>query len=421
MSLPDSTTVHRTQLDNGITILIYPTPHTRSVAISGSLHAGAIYEDQATHGGLASLIAAALMRGTTTRDFDTIYSELEDIGADLSFYGGMHKIGFNGKALAEDLPVLLDLLADALRHPTFPAEPVERLRGERLTSLNYLRQDTQWRSSVAFRRTLYPSDHPYHYSTRGTLETLPRIILGQMHAFHGRHYGPRGMIISIAGAVDPDRATARITEALGDWANPDQPPIAALPPVEATADERRDIAHVPGKSQVDVLMGTLGPSRLSPDYQAANLGNSILGVFGMMGRIGDRVREREGLAYYAGSRVDGGYGPGAWRISAGVDPDDLDRVIALCKDEIRRFITEPVSQQDLEDNQSYFVGRLPLQLESNDGLAATLHSIESYDLGLDYLTNYSEMIEAITAEDILRAAQTYLDPDRLVLGIAGTL
>src|SRR5690606_12682684 len=114
-------------------------------------------------------------------------SSLEDIGADLDVGGGVHSASFNGKALAEDLPVLIDILNDVLRYPTFPEEQVERLRGELLTGLQYRQHDTRYRASRAFRESLYPVEHPYHHSTRGTLQSVPRITVPDMIQFQRDH------------------------------------------------------------------------------------------------------------------------------------------------------------------------------------------------------------------------------------------
>lgn len=416
---PETISWHRTA--NGITLLVYPTPHTRSVVLSGSLAVGAIHEDPLTHGGLASMTAASLLLGTESRDFDTLHNTLEDLSADLTLGGGMHRTSLGGKALAEDLPVLIDLLADALRRPAFPQDHIERLRGERLTAFNYLFQDTQWLAGRAFRQALYPAQHAYHYGTRGTPESLTTLTLDDLRGFHRRHYRPQGMVLALAGSVQPEAVRDLVERHLGDWGGNAPTPDAPLPPAPAPDGLRRETIRVPGKAQADLMLGTVGPSRFAPDFMAANLANSVLGVFGMMGRVGDIVREREGMAYFVGSRLDGGFGPGAWRISAGVEPANVERAIDLCRGEIRRLVRQPVSDDELGDNQSHFVGRLPLHLENNEGIAATLHAMQIYDLGLDYLTRYRERVMAISAEDVQQAATRYLDPDRLVISVAGDL
>jgi len=417
-AFPGPDNVTRVELDNGIVVLVYENHSVQSVYLTGSLHAGSIYENSEKTG-LAAMTASALMHGTQRRDFDALHAELEDIGADLGFGAGVHRISFSGKALVEDLDVVVDILADTLRNPVFPPEHIERLRGERLTALHYYRQDTRWLTARAFQETLYPRHHAYHHDILGTMTTIPAIHQEDMRAFHQTHYGPRAMTIVIAGAIDTAKAILTVRQHLDGWTNPHQPAIAQLPDITSPTTTQRIMTAVSGKTQSDIMIGTLGPSRFAPDFQAANLANSILGQFGLMGRIGDVVREREGMAYYAGSYLEGGFGPGAWSISAGVDPANVERTIELCIQEIRRLVAEPVGAEDLADNQSYFTGHLPLQLESCQGIGLTLHLMESYRLGLDYLAKYHDIIYGLTREDLLAAAQRYLNPDALVITIAG--
>ena len=417
-SIPNSGNITRVQLDNGITLLAYENPAVLSVNVMGSLHAGGIYKSP-EQSGLASLAAGALMTGAADRDFDAIHGALEDVGADLGFRGHMHKLGFAGKALAEDLSLLLNIASDALRQPVFPAEHVERLRGERLTWLQYSSFDTRYRAAKAMREALYPETHPYHYGTYGDEASIADIALDDLKNFHAEHFGPAGMILVIVGAVDAADAIGLAAAAFGDWRNPEQPTIRqAHEPEQATADLRPSVS-VPGKTQSDISMGIVGPARKAGDYLAAQLANSVLGEFGMMGRIGKSVREEKGLAYYAYSRLGGGHGPDPWTISAGVNPENVELAIASIMEEIERLTTEAVSDDDLADNHSYFTGRLPLRLESNEGIASNIHSMESFNLGLDYLANYDDMIYRVTKADLLRAARNYLRPERMVVALAG--
>lgn len=417
-SIPNGSNISRMTLPNGVVLLVYENAAVQSVNLFGSIHAGSIYERPA-QSGLASIAAGALMTGTIQRDFDDMHGALEDIGADLGFRGHVHKIGFSGKALAEDLSLLLDVTADALRNPVFPAEHVERLRGERLTWLQYSSFDTRYRAAKAMREALYPTTHPYHYGTFGTEETVLEISRGDLEGFHAEHIGPRGMILVIVGAVEAAEAVAMASESFADWDNPQQPDaLEAEVPAARGADNRPFVA-VPGKTQSDICMGIIGPSRQATDYLPAQLANSVLGEFGMMGRIGKSVREEKGLAYYAFSRLGGGHGPDPWSVSAGVNPQNVDLAIASILDEIERLTTEAVSDDDLADNQSYFTGRMPLRLESNEGIASHIHSMESFNLGLDYLAEYDDMIYSVTKDDMLQAAQRYLGADEMVIAVAG--
>ncbi len=416
-SLPGADDITREELSNGMVVLTRPNFNSPSVVISGYLPAGGIFDPEEKLG-LADFTAAALMRGTAKRDFQAIYDALESAGASLGFNGATHTTSFSGKALAEDLPLLMELLAESLLAPVFPGQQVARLKAQLLTGLALRAQDTRAMASLTFDQIVY-KDHPYRRPEDGYPETVERITRDDLTAFHKEHYGPRGMVIAIVGAVEPRDAVQWVRAALGDWQNPRQPEPPELPPVTPLEETVTQKAEIPGKSQSDLVMGVAGPPRKADDFIAASLGNSILGQFGLMGRIGDVVREQAGLAYYAYSSLGGGMGPGPWSVSAGVAPENVERAADLIRSEIRRFVNDPVTEAELADSKANFIGRLPLALESNGGVAGVLLNLERYDLGLDYYRNYADQINAVTVEDVLAAAQHYLDPERLAVAVAG--
>jgi len=416
--LPGTDDVTRAELPNGIIVLARENFNTPAVVIAGTLHAGSIYEPNGREG-LANFVAASLMRGTKRRDFNTLHGTLEDLGASLGVGGGVHTAGFSGKSLAEDLPTLLSLLSEVLREPGFPRDQVERLRNEYLTGLKIQAMDTRSVAGELFRANAYPEGHPYRRSADGTLETLPTITLEEMATWHAQQFGPRQMIVIVVGAIKPEEAIRQVADALGGWQNPEQPAIPAMPSAAKLTEIKRSFKALPGKVQTDILLGYPGPHRLAEDFHAANLGNSILGEFGMMGRLGKSIREDQGLAYYAGSGIGAGLGPSPWRVSAGVDPSNVETAISSIVAEIRRFTDERVTEDELADVKANYIGRLPLSLESNGGVAGALLNMETYGLGLDYLRNYRTVIEAVTVEQVNVAARHYLSPDAYALGISG--
>lgn len=417
-SLPGPDSITRRILPNGITVIVRPNAGSLSVVISGYLSAGAI-SDPDDKLGLAGYTALALMRGTTQRNFQQIYEALESNGANLGVDGGTHSTGFYGHALAEDLDLLLGTLAEALLHPVFPLEQVERLRNQLLTGLAIRAQDTAEVASLKFDELVY-AEHPYRRPEDGYPETIRAITRDDLVSFRDQYYGPSGMVISIVGGMAPEQAIDSVLHFFGDWQNPNQPPPVELPPLRPLHDMVSHRVNIPGKSEADIVMGVAGPPRKSPDFLAASLGNHILGQFGMYGRIGESVRERSGLAYHASSSLSGGIGPGPWLFFAGVSPGNIDKTIALIRQEIVRFVTEPVTAEELADSQSNYIGRLPLSLESNAGVASALLNLERYELGLDYYLQYPDLINSVTPSAILEVAQRYLDPDRLAIATAGT-
>jgi zinc protease len=130
------------------------------------------------------------------------------------------------------------------------------------------------------------------------------------------------------------------------------------------------------------------------------------------------VRDQQGLAYYVFSQVEPRRDGTLWSARAGVDPSNIERALDSIRSELERLRREPVSEKELMDARSYLVGVLPLALESNDGVAATLLSLEEYGLGLDYLDRYPAIIAAVTTEDIQRAASEHLNPEKLVISVA---
>jgi zinc protease len=416
-SLPGADDIHRVQLSNGIVVLARANFNSPSVVINGYLHAGGLLDPDEKLG-LADFTSSALMRGTQTCDFQKLYDELESVGASFGYNSGTHYAGFGGRSLVEDLPLLLDVMADTLQNPTFPEDQVEKLRAQMLTGLAIRAQDTSDMASLLFDQLLFDG-HPYSRPDEGWPETVQAITLDDLAEFHRRYYGPRGMVISIVGAVEPEKAVGEVEHILGGWQNEAQEDAPQLPDFKPPTKTVQKHHSIPGKSQSDIVMGTHGPKRNDAEYMSASLGNNILGQFGLYGRIGDVVREQSGLAYYAYSSLSAGIGPGEWYVSAGVNPSNVEKATGLIAQELKHYVDDGITTEELADSQANYVGRLPLSLESNGGVAGSLLNIERYDLGLDYYRQYPDMVKAVTLDEIRETAQKYIDPERLVIATAG--
>ena len=415
--LPGPETIARYTLSNGIVVLVRENFLSPSVVMSGYLNVGAL-SDPPKKFGMANLTAAALMRGTIIRSFREIFESIESIGARLNISAGTHTTSFQGKSLAEDLEVLLTLFGEVILSPTFPEDEVTRLKGQILTGFKIREQDTGARAQMAFDEALY-TDHPYSIQPDGYPETVIPLTSTDLRDFHAAHYGPDGMVIAIVGAIKNAEALRLVQEVFGDWSAAGQSRQPDLPPVVRPQAMSMIEVSLEGKQQSDIVLGTVGPSRFDDDYLSAVLANNILGRFGMYGRIGDSVRENAGLAYYSYSVISGGPGPGPWQVIAGVNPVNIDKAIVLIQDEIRKITSRRVRASELLENQANFIGRLPMQLESNEGVAGALLSLERYELGLDYYQHYPDKIASITREDVFSTAQRYLDADRGTIAIAG--
>ena len=176
---------------------------------------------------------------------------------------------------------------------------------------------------------------------------------------------------------------------------------------------------MPSKIQSAVIWSVPGLKRSSPDYYSAVVGNMILGRIGMGGRLGDNVREDQGMAYSVHSSFDADVEAGPWSAVAGVNPSNVERAVSAIIHEIERFKEEGPTDEELSDARAYLTGSLVLALETNDGIAGTLLGIERYNLGLDYIQRYPELINGVSREQIVATVHRYLSTDRYVLAIAG--
>lgn len=417
VSLPGPDDIRREVLPNGITILTRANFNSPSVVVTGYFGAGALM-DPDDKLGLAEYVSYALMRGTKNRSFDNIYNELESVGASLGFSSGVHTSGFNARSLVEDLPLLLKLLSESIITPAFPKAEMERLRAQLLTGLSIRTQDTSDMASMLFEQILFKG-HPYSRPEDGYPETVQKIKRDDLLKFHRDYYGPRGMVIAIVGAVTAEEAVRQVKRALGGWQVNGQKEATPLPELKLLKKTVSRHHRIPGKSQSDMVIGTNGPRRRDPEYMSASLGNNILGQFGMMGRIGDVVREKSGLAYYAYSSLSAGTGPGSWEVSAGVNPQNVKRALGLIQDELNRFVQEGVTEEELADSKANFVGRLPLSLESNGGVASALLNMERHQLGLNYYRDYAAFVNSVSRQDVLNTARKFIDVNRLAIATAG--
>ncbi len=415
-SLPGPDTIARRTFPNGVVGLAYENFSSPSVVVHGWLWVGSI-DVPREKAGLSGLTASLLTRGTANRTFAQISEEIESVGATLSAGSAGHTTRFTIKSLVEDLPLLMDILTDCLYHPVFPDEYVERRRGEIMTALEQREQNTQAMASLRFSETMYPN-HPYGNSQLGYTDTVKALTRQDVERFYRQHYGAQGMTVTIVGAVPCREGLDILQQAFGSWQGADHTQ-APLPPMQPLLEPLKAHTEIPGKSQSDIVLGWPGLSRRDPDFHKAYLANCVLGQFGMMGRIGQHVREEQGLAYYAYTSLDAGIGPGPWIAVAGVAPENVEPAVEAMMAQALRMRTELVEEQELADNKAYIVDSLPLRLEGNEGIAAQIVTMELFELGLDYLRRFPGIIESITAEDIRAIAERVMVPEAYVLSVAG--
>jgi zinc protease len=272
-------------------------------------------------------------------------------------------------------------------------------------------------ANLRYYELLYPG-HPYGRSGFGYQETIERLTRDDVQAFYQTYLGAQRGGVTIAGPMPVDEGLDLLERVLGTWQGAQREP-ASLPPVSPPGQSIATYTPIPDKTQSDIYLGWLGLTRQDPDFIPAHVANCVLGQFGMMGRLGERVREEQGLAYYSYSTLDAGLEPGTWTVIAGVAPENVERAIDSIRAEVRRIQHEPISAEELADNKAYLVGSMPLRLETKENIAYQIAHMELFELGQDYLKRYPELVQAVTQDDLQAVTQKYIDPDQYVLSVAG--
>jgi len=405
----------RVVTENGAAILAAENPASRSVVIHGSMPGGPVYDSEG-RAGLAGLTAACTMRGTKKKSYEEIFGAVDSVGASLSVSTALHEATFHVKCLVEHWPALFELLLEVLQQPSFPPEQVRLVRAQ---FLNYLRQIEDSPRHVAGRELhhlIYPVGHPYHHHPQGYSHTVERLTRDDLRRFHRQYYSPKNAIFCIVGDVragESVRAMARLVEKWRKKRKAEEIDAAAA---RHSAPQIKQLI-MKGKPQAEIALGFRAPRRLDPDFMALAHLTQIIGGLGLMGRLGQAIREEQGMAYYVYASYSPAPGEYPWSVHAGVKPQNVETAVESILKELRRIRERPVTAHELKDSKGFLTGTLPLKLETNEGRAAALHNIEYYNLGKDYIDCYPDIVRSVTADDVLAAAQKHIDIDGYSLAV----
>jgi len=406
----------RFALPNGIVVLVAERPGLPIVTLRVGVGAGAVL-DPPDRPGLANLTALLLTRGTATRTGPEIDRAIEFVGGSLEGDGGRDASGLALSVLRKDLRLGLDLLADVLTRPSFPEAEVERKREEVRASIRRAEEDPGTVAGRLFRRLIFPG-HPYGEPVDGTEESLGRITRDDVVAFYRAAYRPESTIVAVAGDVTVAEVRAELAVRLGGWtvaapapASPGPAPVGAPARTELV---QRDL------TQATALLGLATVTRPHPDHYPLLLAGHVFGG-GSSSRLYVRVREERGLAY----SIDATHAPARHGAMLLVELQSenarVREVLALVREELARLRRERVAEEELARAKAYLVGSFPLRMDSSGEVASLLLAIEQLGLGLDYPTRYRRAIEAVTADDVLRAARRHWDPDGMSLAVVANL
>ena len=407
----------REVLPNGVTVLSKSTAVTPAVTLNASIDAGAIFDPPAL-AGVSHFVSKTIDRGTATRSADQIAEDLDGRGVSLTVSLSRQTLSLTCTCLVEDFEPVLALLADIIEAPTFPSQEVESRRGEVIT---LIRQDEDSPAVVAvdaLMEALYGEGHPYGRRIRGTVETAERIDSAVLKAFHAAHVTPSALSLAIVGDVESRRALDAASAWFGAWKAAPGADVE-FPPVPAAGRRRTRVIPMMNKSQADIAYGFTTITRSDPAYYAYWLMNNILGQYSLGGRLGDSIRERQGMAYYVFSSLDANVAPGPLTVRAGVNPSNVARAVESIDAELASLVASGPTEQEVIESKQYLIGSLPRTLETNAGIATFLQTVEFFGLGLDYDVRVPSLLQAVTRDAVHDAARHAVDPSKAAVVVAG--
>jgi zinc protease len=260
--------------------------------------------------------------------------------------------------------------------------------------------------------------HPYKRRVRGTAASVARLSRADLQAFHGNWFTPCALTIVVAGDIDPAAVVDLVGSSLDAWTSA-PPPSVTVPDAPLPGERRLIAVPMMNKAQTDVAYGFVGLRRTDPDYYAAWVMNNALGHFGLGGRLGESIRERQGMAYYVFSSLDATFGPGPLTIRAGVAPANVERTLASIDVELTRIVVEGLTSTEVAESKQYLAGSIPRQLETNAAIASFLMSAELFGLGLDLDARLPGILAGVTDAQVHAVARRLLHPPTATIAVAG--
>ncbi len=368
--------------------------------------------------GVADWAAELLTLATARRTQLQLAEDIESRGAALNARSGWDATLVNLEGLSEDFSELMATLAEVVQTPGFPEDEFSLLKERRRAELVHQQDDPREMANVRYLR-LFFGDSPYGHAVPGDLRSLDNIGVADLKEFYRREFTPATATLMVVGMVAFARVQEEAARLWGNWTGggPASPPYTAITaPLSAPGVYLLDR---PDLTQSEIRVGHLGLPRAHPDYFPLKLVNYILGEGGFSSRLMARIRSDLGFTYGIRSSFSFRRAPGPFIVSTFTPAENTAQVVK----EIRTVVTEVhqngVTDLELAEAQSYYVGHFPLGLETSRGIGRQVLSMDLYDLGTDYLKSYCDQIRGVTPKTAAAAAQDHLQPDNLVTLVVG--
>lgn len=408
-TLPNIT---ETTLENGLQVIVVEQPSVPIISLDVYLPGGGSVEP-AELAGLASMTGNLMSRGTTNRTAQELAGTIEQVGGSLGSGAGGDSISLGVLALIEDKNLAFELLGDMVLNSNFPESEIEREREATLSGLEANMAEPSVVAGRLFANLLY-SGHPY--GDLVTADTINAITRDEILAFYESQSHPDGAMLIVAGDITADEGIALAEASFGDWEGTGTE--IEYPTIEPTGETQIYLVDRPGSTQANFIIGNLGTKGNSDDFFAIRVMNEVFGGT-FASRLVRNIREDKGYTYSIGSSFGFPADIGSFRISAAVRNDVIADTLQEILKEIETVQTVEFTEQELEDSKAGIIGRFALGLETYQDFVETVSSYKLRGVSLDRLTEWPQLINAVTVEDVLRVANDYIQPENFIIVVVG--
>jgi predicted Zn-dependent peptidase len=405
------------RLSNGLHLMVLADHRLPRVTFQVIIPGGGGYYDPPGMIGLSNYTAQMMREGTTTRSSLQISQELETMAANVTVNGSLSgpNATVTGAALTEHLPRLMDLTADVLLNPSFPADELERLKPRARATLIQQRAQPGFLANERFSKVVF-GDHPAG-RVSATPESLAAMTRDAMVEFHRARFVPDHALIAFAGDITLADARSLVETKLGGWKKAGVAQPAVTEP-SAVGPAKVYLVARPNSVQTNLFVGTQSLTRTDPDYVALTVANAVIGG-GPMGRLFRHLREDKGYTYGASSDFGATRHRGSWAATTEVRTEVTDPALTDLLAEIATMRDTPVPEAELNDAKRGIIARFALSLENPQQMLGYYVQNWLYGLPADYWDTYPAKISAVTAAQAQAAAAKYLDASKLQIVAVG--
>ncbi|HQF30763.1 MAG TPA: pitrilysin family protein [Hyphomicrobiales bacterium] len=378
--------------------------------------AGGSAQDPEGKTGLANLLSGLLDEGAGDLDSATFQKALEDNSISMSFSAGRDVFYGSLKTLTANRDEAFRLLTLAVNEPRFDAEPIERMRAQIVAGIKANEKDPEELAFDLWYEAAFP-DHPYGWRKEGSEASLAAVTAADLAGLRDRMFARRDLKVAVVGDIDAKTLAPLLDEVFGRL--PADPDLVAVPEITPKAGARveSEIAN----PQTVIRFGGVGIKRDDPDFIPAYIANHILGGGSFSSRLYDEVREKRGLAYSVYTFLAPYDHAGAFVGGVATRSDRAGEAMQLIESELKRFAAEGPTEKELAEAKSFLVGSFALRFDTSQKISAQLLAFNLDNLGIDYINKRNALIEAVTIEDVKRAAKRVFGSGGLIVATVGPL